>query len=49
MTLFELMGYEDSLEYSGTASKTDLYFALVYGGTPTPPSVTFKPIIIMIY
>lgn len=44
MTVFDILGYTTELEYSGTESETDLYFALVYVATGT----TFTPIIIMI-
>lgn len=45
MTVFDLMGYNIDLEYSDTASKTDLAFALVYVVAPSP-GATFTPIVI---
>ncbi len=45
MTVFDLLGYTVDLDYSVTASKTDLAFALVYV-TPPSPGATFRPIVI---
>jgi hypothetical protein len=44
MTVFDILGYTTDLQYSVTASKTDLAFALVY----VAPTGNFRPIFIMI-